>query len=82
MSCHENELQQEREYEEFMERFDSLDQKITEILYREVGNEPINLVCAVLAKQVVGGCKNMEEDEEGFVQLMRETWNSFGVEVH
>ena len=82
MSCHENELQQERDYEEFIENFEAIDERIRETLNREVGDVPIPLVCAVLAKQLVGGCKNLGEDEEGFVQLMRETWNSFEVEVH
>ena len=83
MSCHENELQQEREYEDFMEHFDALDQKIRDALHREVGDEPIPVVCAVLAKHLVGGCKNLGEDEEGFVRLMRETWNGFELrEVH
>jgi hypothetical protein len=83
MSCHENELQQERDYEEFIENFEAIDERIREALNREVGDVPIPLVCAVLAKQLVGGCKNLGENEEGFVQLMRETWNSFEVrEVH
>jgi len=79
MSCHENELQQEREYEDFMEHFEALDEKIRDALNREVGDEPIPVVCAVLAKHLVSGCKNLGEDEEGFVRLMRESWN--GVEV-
>jgi len=83
MSCHENELQQERDYEEFIENFEAIDERIREALNREVGDVPIPLVCAVLAKQLVGGCKNLGEDEEGFVQLMRETWNSFEVgDIH
>jgi hypothetical protein len=80
MSCHENELREERLYEEFIENFEAIDEKVREVLNREVGDEPIPLVCAVLAKQLVGGCKNLGENEEGFVQLMRETWNSFEVE--
>ena len=34
MSCHENELQREREYEEFMDAFEVVDKKVQQALLR------------------------------------------------
>ena len=73
MSCHENELQREREYEEFMDAFEVVDKKVKQALLNEVGDSSLPMVCAVLAKHLVLGCKRMGDTEETFLKLMKET---------
>lgn len=75
MSCHENELQREREYEEFMDAFEVVDKKVKQALLNEVGSDSLPMVCAVLAKHLVLGCKRMGDTEETFLKLMKESWD-------
>ena len=73
MSCHEEELRRERLIEEFEEGSEEIDEKIHQILIESEIAWP--MICAALAKNLVIGCKQMFEDEESFMRLMKSSWN-------
>jgi len=75
MSCHENELQREREYEEFIEMFDELDNDISDFLQgRDRTN--IKVLGAVLSKHLINVIRMMGGDKDLIIEIMNDTWDS------
>ena len=75
MSCHENEIHQEREYEEFIELFDELDNGISDYLQSR-GIINIKVLGAVLTKHLVNVIRMMGGDKDLIIEVMNETWDS------
>ena len=75
MSCHETEIQKEREYEKFIELFDELDNDISDYLQSR-GKINIKVLGAVLTKHLVNVIRMMGGDKDLIIEVMNDTWDS------